>query len=176
MPLLTTGVDLVFAPPAKKPPVANNDSGFITAKNTPLLLLASALLGNNTDPNGYSLSFAGAAKPTNGYCPYNASTQAVTFVPTTNYTGGGKLHLHHHESGRRLTATGDVSLTVSATASTRGLFSASAVTVPSEVNLDDDTQLGVRFQSSAAGTITGLSFYKVAQNTLGKQQRLPKKT
>jgi hypothetical protein len=46
-------VGVVFAAAAKKPALTNSDSGFVTVKNTPLSI--PALLGNDTDPNGYRL-------------------------------------------------------------------------------------------------------------------------
>ncbi len=51
-------VDVAFAaagPLGNQPPTANNDSGFITSENTALAIPASALLANDTDPNGFCL-------------------------------------------------------------------------------------------------------------------------
>ena len=80
-------VDVVFEGTALQPPVANNDSGFVATENTALSIPASALLANDTDPNGLPLSIAGVSNPSNGTVTYNSSTQTVSFVPTTGYSG-----------------------------------------------------------------------------------------
>ena len=69
------------------PPVANNDSGFVATTNTALSIPASALLANDTDPNGLPLSITGVSTPSNGTVTYNSSTQTIIFVPTTDYVG-----------------------------------------------------------------------------------------
>ena len=55
--------------------------------NTTITIPASPLLANDTDPNGLPLSITGVSNPSNGTVSYNASTQTVTFTPTTGYTG-----------------------------------------------------------------------------------------
>ena len=81
-----------------QPPTADNDSGFIATDNTPLSIPASALLANDLDPNGFTLSITGVSNPTNGTVSYDATAQTVTFVPTTGYPvpklhGNGQLQL-----------------------------------------------------------------------------------
>ena len=153
-------VDVAFSPAVQQqPPVANNDSGFITTEDAPLSIPASALLANDTDPNGYTLSVASVSQPTNGTVTYDANTQTVTFVPTSGYTGAASF-TYTITNAVGLTASGNVSLTVSPTASTWSLFSANSA--PGIVT-DGDTnsvELGVKFQTSVAGTITGIRFYK----------------
>jgi hypothetical protein len=141
--------------------VANSDSGFVTAKNNSLSIPVAALLGHDTDPNGYPLSFAGVAKSTNVPSPINASTQAVTFVPTNGYTGSASL-TYTITNGHAGTASASVMLTVNLP--TASLFSASDA--PANATLNDGTpvELGVKFQTAVAGTITGIRFYKGPQN------------
>ena len=74
-------VDVVYTK-TPQPPVANNDSGFVATVNTTDSIAASALLANDTDPNGLPLSITGVSNPSNGTVTYNASTQTVSFVPT----------------------------------------------------------------------------------------------
>jgi hypothetical protein len=70
-----------------QPPTANNDGGFVVSENTPLARPASALLANDSDPNGYTLSITGVSNPTNGTVSYDSGSQTVTFVPTNGYLG-----------------------------------------------------------------------------------------
>ena len=141
--------------------MANNHSGFVATENTPLSIPASALLANDTDPNGYTLSISGVGNPTNGTVTYSAGTQTVTFVPTTGYTGAASF-TYTITDGHGGTASATVTLTVNFP--TASLFSAEA---PSNVALDDGTpvELGVKFQTSVPGTITGIRFYKSPQAT-----------
>ena len=80
------GVDVVFNLRSTTP-VANDDSGFIATENTALSIPASALLANDTDPNGLPLSIAGVSNASNGTVSYDPNTQTVSFVPTAGYTG-----------------------------------------------------------------------------------------
>ena len=77
---VSANVSLTVTP---TPPVANNDSGFVATMNTTDSIAASALLANDTDPNGLPLSITGVSNPSNGTVTYNASTQTVSFVPTS---------------------------------------------------------------------------------------------
>ena len=109
-------VDVVFARPVHlgtMPPTANNDSGFVTPENTALAIPASALLANDTDPNGFPLSITGVSSPANGTVTYNASSQVVTFVPATNYMGPASF-TYSITNGHGGTASANVSLTVTA--------------------------------------------------------------
>jgi len=160
-------VDVVFNPASQtsnQPPVANNDSGFTATKNTPLTIPASALLANDTDPNGDPLSITSVSSPTNGTATYNATTQNVTFTPTTGYTGAAGF-TYAITDGRGGAASANAALTVNTAPTTASLFQASDT--PATLSDADASavELGVRFQASAAGTITGLRFYKGAQNT-----------
>ena len=67
-------VDVVFTPSggANQPPVANNDSGYTTTQNTALTIAASALLANDTDPDGDPLTVTGVSGAVNGTVSFNA--------------------------------------------------------------------------------------------------------
>ena len=62
----TASATVALSVHAASPPVANNDSGFVTTKNSALSIPASVLLANDTDPNGLTLSITGASNPSNG--------------------------------------------------------------------------------------------------------------
>jgi hypothetical protein len=107
-------VDVVFSATTAAPPVANAQSGFVAAMNTPLSIQTSALLAGDTDPNNLSLSVTGVSSPSNGTVALtNAST--VTFTPATGYSGpAGFTYTIQDTAGG--TASALVSLTVQAVA------------------------------------------------------------
>jgi Domain of unknown function (DUF4082)/Cadherin-like domain/Bacterial Ig domain len=145
------------------PPIANNDSGFTTLKNTVLSIPAASLLANDSDPNGYTLSITGVSSPVDGTVAYNATTQVVSFTPTTGYTGSASF-VYAITNGHGGTASATVSLTVTATG-TVSLFPAG--TTPANITANDANaiELGVKFEASVAGQILGILFYKGPQNT-----------
>jgi Domain of unknown function (DUF4082)/Cadherin-like domain len=157
-------VDVVFAAAGalgNEPPMANNDSGFVAVENVPLSIPASALLANDTDPNGFTLSIQSVSQAVNGMVSYNSNTQTVSFVPNAGYTGAAGF-VYTITNGNGGTASANVSLTVVPGVV---LFSNGATPANVTVNDPNSVELGVKFQSSAAGSITGIRFYKGPQNT-----------
>ncbi len=159
-------VSLTVNTVASQPPVANNDSGFVTNQNASLTLQASQLLINDSDPNGFALSIQGVSAPSNGTVTLNAgSPQTVTFTPTTNFIGAASF-TYTISNGHGGTASANVSLTVNTSgATTSTLFTPTTTPV---IVTDTDTnsvELGVKFQSSVAGKITAIRFYKGPKNT-----------
>jgi Domain of unknown function (DUF4082)/Cadherin-like domain len=161
-------VDVVFAPSggvSNQPPVANNDSGYNATQDTALTIAATALLANDTDPDGDALTITGASNGVNGTASFNAQTNTITFTPNSGYTGPASFN-YAISDGRGGTASATASLTVNAaSASIVSLFSSNPT--PSLVSVDDPSpvELGFKFQSSSAGDITGLRFYKGPSNT-----------
>jgi hypothetical protein len=163
-------VDLVFSRTGgagNQPPTANNDSGFVATANTPLSIPASALLANDLEPNGYTLSIVGVSNPVNGTVSYNASTQTVTFVPTSGYpspnnTGSASFN-YTISNGNGGTSTALVTLTVSV--ATSSLFAANSAPINVTANDANSVELGVKFQTSTAGKAIGVRFYKGSHNT-----------
>lgn len=155
-------VDVVYAK-TTPPPVANNDSGLVVSENGSTTIAASALLANDTDPNGQTLSITGASNPSNGTVSYNASTQTVTFTPNANYTGTASFTYSIADTGGG-TASATASLLVN-DPTTASLFN--PTTAPSIVTVNDPSavELGMKFTSSQNGQITGLRFYKGPINT-----------
>ena len=161
-------VDVVFSPSGggtNQPPIAANDSGFNATQNTPLGIAASALLANDTDPDGDALTITGASGGVNGTASFNAQNNTVTFTPTTGYTGPASFN-YAISDGRGGTASASVSLTVNpASSSTVSLFSSNPTPSIVSVNDPQSVELGFKFQTSSAGNITGIRFYKGASNT-----------
>ncbi|WP_245279205.1 DUF4082 domain-containing protein [Mesorhizobium loti] len=160
-------VDVIYSPAdalPNQPPVAANDSGFTTQQNTALNIAPASLLANDTDPNGDPLTISGVSAPTNGAVAFNAQTNTIIFTPTTGFTGNGGFS-YSISDGRGGTASANVALTVTAPATTEHLFAASST--PATVNVNDTSpvELGMKFSASTSGSVTGVSFYKGAQNT-----------
>jgi hypothetical protein len=158
-------VDVVFnQSTVNAVPVAANDNGFVAYSNTALSIAAAALLANDTDADGDVLSITGASGATNGTVTFNSQTNTVTFTPTNGYTGIANFS-YSVSDGRGGTSSASVSLTVGPQASGTGLFSSSdAPSVPSGSD-SSSVELGVKFVASAGGAITGLRYYKSAQDT-----------
>jgi hypothetical protein len=145
------------------PPVANNDSGFVTTINTTASISASALLANDTDPNGLPLSITGVSNPVNGTVSYNAGTQTVSFVPTTGYTGTASFS--YSITDGNAAASANVSLLVNDPSTTFSLFSPTSTPAIAAANDPHAVEVGLKFQASENGQITGLRFYKGPGNT-----------
>ncbi|EIG57075.1 DUF4082 domain-containing protein [Bradyrhizobium sp. WSM1253] len=147
-----------------RPPVAVNDSGFTTTQNTALNIPTSALLANDSDPDGDPLTITGVSSAANGTATFSPQTNTVTFTPTTGYTGPASF-AYAISDGRGGAASASVSLTVTTSSSTVSLFSSNPT--PSVVSVNDlnSVELGMKFQASTAGDITGLRFYKGPNNT-----------
>jgi Ca2+-binding RTX toxin-like protein len=80
------------------PPVANPDTVSAT-KNTPINISVAALLANDTDANGDSLTITGVSSATNGTAvlnnngtPTNYADDFITFTPTTDFTGNASFN------------------------------------------------------------------------------------
>jgi hypothetical protein len=158
-------VDVVFDGSTESlgPPVANNDSGFVVAGNGTISIAASALLSNDSDPNGLPLQFMGVSNPANGAVSYNANTQIVTFTPTAGYSGNASFAYTISDTNGG-SATGTVGLFVNST-SAESLFSLNSAPGNVTVNDPNSVELGVKFTPDADGNITGIRFYKGAANT-----------
>ena len=144
-------------------PVANSDSGFVVNENGSITIAASALLANDTDPNGLPLSITGVGSPTNGTVSYDAIAKTVTFVPASGYSGNASFSYTIGDTNGG-TASANVGLLVSST-STESLFNPNSSPAVVTVNDTSPVELGVKFTASANGLITGLRFYKGPQNT-----------
>jgi hypothetical protein len=161
-------VDVLFSPAsggANQAPVAANDSGFSVSQNSSITIAASALLANDTDPDGDDLTITGVSNGANGTASFNAQTNAVTFTPNSDYTGPASF-TYAISDGRGGSANASASLTVNAASSNIvSLFSSNPTPSIASVNDPSSVELGLKFQSSSAGDVTGLRFYKGPSNT-----------
>jgi VCBS repeat-containing protein len=161
-------VDVVFSSSSggtNQPPVANNDSGFNATQNVPLSISGTALLANDTDPNGDILAITGVSGGVNGTASFNAQNNTVTFTPANGFTGAASFN-YAITDGRGGTASATVNVTVHTPSSTIvSLFSSNPTPSMVSVNDPNSVELGMKFQASTAGDITGLRFYKGPNNT-----------
>ncbi|MDB5527037.1 MAG: hypothetical protein JWR51_140 [Devosia sp.] len=161
----SASVALTVGAPANRPPVATNDTGFTTQQGAALQIAASALLGNDNDPDGDALTITGVSGGTNGTVSFNAQTNIVTFTPTAGYTGAASF-TYAVADGRGGSASAGVALTVTAALPAGStLFAANATPANANINDPSSVELGMRFTVAASGSITGMRFYKGAQNT-----------
>ena len=109
-------VDVLFSPAssgANQSPVAANDSGFSVTQNSSITIPASALLANDTDPDGDALTITGVSNGVNGTASFNAQSNTVTFTPNSGYTGAASF-TYAIADGRGGTASATASLNVKA--------------------------------------------------------------
>jgi serine protease AprX len=96
-------------PPTNNPPVANNDS-YSTNEDTPLSVASPGVLGNDTDPDGDSLTAAVVTGPTAGSLSLSANG-SFTYTPTPNFNGADSF-VYRADDGRGGTAQATVTITV----------------------------------------------------------------
>src|SRR5690606_12647889 len=92
------------------------------------------------------------------------TTGTVNFTPATDHTGMASFR-YTVSDGRGGTASATVSLVVTPPDATIGLFAAGSTPAVAAVNDPGSVELGMKFTASAAGTVTGLRYYKSAQDT-----------
>ncbi|OWV82046.1 Mo-co oxidoreductase dimerization domain protein [Rhizobium sp. R634] len=161
-------VDVVFnQSTGNTVPVAANDNGYTTYANTALSIAAANLLANDSDGDGDPLSVTGANGAVNGTVTFNSQTNTVTFTPNSGYTGVASFS-YSISDGHGGTASATVSLTVNSQpggGTTSSLFTGADTSGVGAANDANSVELGVKFIASANGQITGLTYYKSAQDT-----------
>ncbi|CDM61641.1 Mo-co oxidoreductase dimerization domain-containing protein (plasmid) [Rhizobium favelukesii] len=145
-------------------PLAANDTGISGAANTPLTILASALLANDSDPDGDAISVTGVGNAVNGTVSFDSQSSMITFTPSTGYTGSASFS-YTITDAKGATATAQASLAISNQGSEQNVFAAGTTPAIISVNDNSPVNLGMKFQSDAAGWITGIRFYKSEENT-----------
>ncbi|NEI99853.1 DUF4082 domain-containing protein [Rhizobium ruizarguesonis] len=148
-------------------PVAANDNGYTTYSNTALSIAAASLLANDTDADGDPLSITGVNGAVNGTVTFDSQTKSVTFTPTAGYTGAASFS-YSISDGYGGAASATVSLTVGTPpggGTTSSLFTGADTSGVAAANDANSVELGVKFIASASGQITGITYYKSAQDT-----------
>ncbi|MGI6856336.1 DUF4082 domain-containing protein [Mesorhizobium sp. 1B3] len=126
--------------------------------------------GTFTDVDtGDSLTYAattatGTALPS--WLTFNSATRTFSGTPTSANSGTLAVRVTATDAGG-LAASETFNIVVSATPPPAAVSLFSASSTPAQTNLNDGSQieLGVKFQSSVAGQITGIKFYRSAGDT-----------
>ncbi|RUM22864.1 DUF4082 domain-containing protein [Rhizobium phaseoli] len=160
-------VDVVYNQTSNVLPVAANDNGYTTYSSTALSIAAASLLTNDTDGDGDLLSITGVNGAVHGTVSFNSQTKTVIFTPTAGYAGAASFS-YTVSDGFGGTASATVSLTVNtppAGGATSSLFTGADTSGIAAANDASSVELGVKFIASANGQITGLTYYRGAQDT-----------
>jgi hypothetical protein len=99
----------------------------------------------------------------------NAYIRVPLTAPASSVIGGNGVYAYGSSSSFPTQAYNSsnywVDVAFLQTSSTSSLFSASATPANVTINDPNSLELGVKFKTAAAGTITGIRFYKGPQNT-----------
>jgi len=95
---------------------------------------------------------------------FDAQANTITFTPTAGYTGPATFN-YSVSDGHGGTAAAQVSLGVTAPSDTESLFSSATPPGVSVANDPNSVELGMKFKADVAGTITGIRYYKSAEDT-----------
>ncbi len=157
-------VDLVFtpAPPAPLTVTSTVPTGGATGVSTGSTVSATLSTTPSATP---ALALTGPAGAVAGSVAYVAATGTVTFTPSAALAPGTVYTATVTVSGA-VPAGGTWSFTTATgTASPVSLWSSTDVPVYASWNDTANVQVGTRFTSSVAGTVTAIKFYKGSANT-----------
>ncbi|MBB3656627.1 hypothetical protein FHX15_001855 [Rhizobium sp. BK650] len=157
-------VDVLYQAKQNVAPVAANDGGFSTNKGVPITIQASVLLANDTDADGDPIAITGVSGAVNGSVSFDSQAKTVTFTPDAGYSGPASFS-YSIADGQGGTASAQVSLDINDPAAEQHLFAADATPAVVATNDNQPVNLGMKFQADTSGWITGIRFYKGADNT-----------
>ena len=144
-------------------PVAGADTGYSVVAGNPLTIAIASLLANDTDPDGDALTITNVFGNSQANVSLDLVAGTVTFTPTTGFYGLAGF-TYAIADGHGGTATGKVSVDVTPSNAMSSLFGASDTPQGGAVR-DGSVELGVRFVATEAGVITGIRYYRSAQET-----------
>ena len=152
-------VDVLFAPSGAPVAVNDHDNSFTTPQGTAWEISAATLLANDTDPNHDPLSVVAVGPQLGGTVDLDLPSNAVTFTPTPGYIGAASF-TYQISDGIHTSVPAIVELTVLPALTTAQLFA--YTDAPANPSDPDPAQvnLGVKFDSSQPGLVTGLKYYK----------------
>ena len=117
-----------------------------------------------TDADGDPLTVTGVSGASHGSVSFDAVAGTVTFTPDAGYFGAGGFS-YTVSDGKGGTASAAVEVQVTSATSGTTLFGASDGSSAAQSGDPGAVELGVKFLVSATGTITGIRYYKSAQDT-----------
>ena len=145
-------------------PVAGDNSGFTIGKNGMIPISFASLLTNDSDANQDPLTISAVGNATNGSVTLDAQTGNVIFTPTAGYSGPASF-TYTVSDGRGGTDTANVSLTVEQDPAGVSLFQWTEGPTGPGFTDPSGLELGMKFTSAVNGSITGIRFYKMANDT-----------
>ena len=101
----------LFSPTTNRAPVAGDDTATTTAGSA----VSIAVLGNDSDPDGDTLTISAVSDPPKGTATINAAKTAITYTPDSGFSGTDSFS-YTASDGHGGTDTATVSVTVSSTA------------------------------------------------------------
>jgi hypothetical protein len=110
------------------------------------------------------VTITGVSNATHGTVSFDAQANTITFTPTTGYTGPATFS-YSISDGRGGTDTAQVSLGVTPPSVQESLFSSATPPGVFVANDPNPVELGMKFQADVDGTITGVKYYKSADDT-----------
>jgi hypothetical protein len=156
-------VDVVYSA-GNAAPIAAGETGLVVQGGAPLVLSLADLLGNDSDPNGDALSITGVAGVIGGTAILDAQAGTITFTPDDGYLGPASF-TYTVADAHGGTADAAATLDVVESGTNLRLFDAFERPVVESAQDANPIALGVRFTADTGGLITGIRFYKGAQNT-----------
>ena len=140
--------------PVNAPPVAVNDS-FTTAMDTPLTMTAASLLGNDSDPNGDTLTITSVQSPVNGAVSLSGGN--VVFTPATGFTGTA-TYTYTINDGHGGTATATVTITIPVSPGSPGGLGTGGTASPAPIPVG-----GAGFAALATALLAGMAGWRLRQ-------------
>ena len=149
-------------------------STVLTVQSAPLAVTTTTL-SNGVVSVAYSVTLKGSGGTlpytwsiTNGSLPpglmLSSSNGTITGMPTT--AGAFSFTAQLRDAGNPIqTATKSLSITIASVSAVVTIWSDTTVPGVMDGGADSSVELGVKFKSDVAGTITGIRFYKATANT-----------
>jgi len=147
------------APPANQPPQAQGDA-YSTNEDTPLTVNASGVLGNDTDPEGSTLSAVNPVSPSHGTLALSSDGSFV-YTPDANFNGTDSF-TYQASDGSLLSGQATVTITINAfndppiaqadAYNTPGGDQPLTVSAPGVLSNDNDPDAGTTLTAQDAST------------------------
>ena len=156
--LIPRGTTTTTTPPApiNKAPVAGNDSA-TTQAGTPIII---NVMGNDSDPDGDSLSISGISGAANGTVSSNANG-TLTYTPKAGFSGNDSFS-YSISDGKGGSATASVGVVVNPAPATGGTSSATAGGgSASVVRIEAESMTLVGYQKESASFASGGQLIRV---------------
>ena len=177
---LTVGQTYYFAARACEAGGANcspfsNEVSTVVPGTPPALAITTASLANGTVGLGYSATLTA----TGGVAPYswsiasgslpsgltlNSTTGVISGTPALVATANFTVRVRDSASAAA-TSSKALSISVAAAPTSVTIWPSTAVPGVVDGGADSSVELGVKFRSDVAGTVTGIRFYKASTNT-----------